>query len=67
MSISLSWKGWLVMDEIPVSVDIVQELLWVGHPLMIEAATEIKRLYAEVNDLRLQVVALTIPQEAHGG
>jgi hypothetical protein len=32
-----------------------------------DAADEIERLYTEVNDLRLQVVALSIPKEARRG
>jgi hypothetical protein len=60
MSGSLSWKGWWVVSEdqfddgLNVRVapnsdqtwDIVRELTWFGHPLMVEAANEIERLRA---------------------
>jgi hypothetical protein len=32
-----------------------------------EAADEIERLYNEINDLRLQIVALSTPQQAYRG
>jgi hypothetical protein len=44
----------------PYAAQVVSELCW-------EAANEIDRLYSEINDLRLQVVALSTPQQAYRG
>jgi len=48
----------------------VTEMSWDGDeitdPLCSEAADEIERLRQEINELRLQVVALSIPKEPCG-
>ena len=60
MSGSLSWRGWwMVSDELqPGSWDIVRELMWLGHPLMVAAAGEIERLRAEIVTLRTEIETL---------
>jgi len=49
----------MVSDELqPGSWDIVRELVWSGHPLMVAAADEIKRLRAEIVTLRTEIETL---------
>lgn len=38
-----------------------------GTCLICQAADEIERLYNEINDLRLQIVALSLPQQVARG
>ena len=68
MSGLLSWRGWwMVSDELqPGSWDIVRELVWVGHPLMVAAAGEIEQLRHVVDRLNAaldDVTHLTVDRQ----
>jgi hypothetical protein len=54
-------------EVLSVPSDILTRLLSLNHPYAADAADEIERLQEEVNQLRLQVVALSIPKEARHG
>jgi len=69
MRILLSWRGWLRVVESVVDRLRLVNPYSVSQVLKVccDAADEIERLYTEVNDLRLQVVALSTPQQAYRG
>lgn len=65
-----SWRP-TVTDDIVTRLRIIHcaadDLTPCGTCLICQAADEIERLYNEINDLRLQIVALSLPQQVARG